>query len=61
MLSTKFKITDYEDLNKVAMTKVFRGYSDIGFEGSMRMTASLLSNGTLEFEIEDQKSKIVSV
>jgi hypothetical protein len=54
-LSTKFKISGYENLNKVAMTKAFREYSGLDFEGSKRMTDNLLKDGVLEFEIEDSE------
>ena len=52
-MSTKFQISGYENLNKVAMTKAFREYSGLDLEGSKRMTDDLLQNGVLEFQIED--------
>ena len=54
-MSTKLKIDGYEKLNKVATTKAFREFSGEDLEGAKRMTDSLLKNGTLEFEIEDNE------
>ncbi len=53
-MSIKFRIDGFSELNKVATTKAFREFSGKGLSGSKQMTDSLLENGILEFEIEDE-------
>lgn len=54
-MSTKFKVTGYEGLNKVAMTKPFREHMGLNLKSSKDMTDKLLTDGLLEFEVEDPK------
>ena len=54
-MATKFKISGYAGLNKVAMTKAFKEDSGLNLKESKIMTDNLLENGVLEFEVDDNK------